>query len=242
MCTTCGCGKSSETAISAKKHHHAHIAETPVPRMIQLKADLLAKNKAIAETNRDYFKNHGIKTLNLVSSPGSGKTTLLTETLQRLGPSHCAVIEGDQQTSNDAQRIRATGTRAIQINTGKCCHLDAHMVAKAINELDLEQSSLLFIENVGNLICPASFDLGEADKVVVVSVTEGDDKPLKYPDIFAGSSLMLINKVDLLPYVDFDPEACIKNARRINPAITPLLISATTGEGMPQWLNWLGER
>ena len=178
--------------------------------------------------------------LNLVSSPGSGKTTLLTETLIRLKDSvPCAVIEGDQQTVNDAARIRATGTPAIQVNTGKGCHLDAQMIADAAPRLPLDDNGILFIENVGNLVCPASFDLGEKHKVAVLSVTEGEDKPLKYPHMFAAASLMLLNKVDLLPYLNFDVEKCIACAREVNPEIEIILISATSGEGMDQWLNWL---
>lgn len=176
----------------------------------------------------------------LVSSHGSGKTTLLTETLMRLKDSvPCAVIEGDQQTVNDAARIRATGTPAIQVNTGKGCHLDAQMIADAAPRLPLDDNGILFIENVGNLVCPASFDLGEKHKVAVLSVTEGEDKPLKYPHMFAAASLMLLNKVDLLPYLNFDVEKCIACAREVNPEIEIILISATSGEGMDQWLNWL---
>jgi hydrogenase nickel incorporation protein HypB len=178
--------------------------------------------------------------LNLVSSPGSGKTTLLTETLMRLKERvSCAVIEGDQQTVNDAARIRATGTPAIQVNTGKGCHLDAQMIADAVPRLPLESNSILFIENVGNLVCPASFDLGERHKVAVLSVTEGEDKPLKYPHMFAAASVMLLNKIDLLPYLNFDVEQCIACAREVNPNIEIILLSATSGEGMDQWLNWL---
>ena len=178
--------------------------------------------------------------LNLVSSPGSGKTTLLTETLKRLhGTVPCAVIEGDQQTVNDAERIRATGTPAIQVNTGKGCHLDAQMIHDAMQRLPLEDNGILFIENVGNLVCPASFDLGERHKVAVLSVTEGEDKPLKYPHMFAAASVMLLNKVDLLPYLNFDLDACLASARAVNPDIEIMLVSATTGEGMDAWLAWL---
>jgi hydrogenase nickel incorporation protein HypB len=181
--------------------------------------------------------------LNFVSSPGSGKTALLARTIEALkGRLAVSVIEGDQQTSNDAERIRATGAPAIQINTGKGCHLDAHMVGHAIETLDPEPNSTLFIENVGNLVCPAGFDLGEAHKVVVLSVTEGEDKPLKYPDMFAASDLMLLNKVDLLPYLDFDLDACVGFARRVNPRIDILTVSARTGEGMPAVCRWIEER
>lgn len=209
-------------------------------RMVQIEQDILGKNASIADKNRTFLEQRQISCLNLVSSPGSGKTTLLTETLKQLDHSHCAVIEGDQQTSNDAERIRQTGVRAIQINTGKGCHLDAQMVAEAIANLAPEPGSTLFIENVGNLVCPAAFDLGERHKVAILSVTEGDDKPLKYPDIFAGADLMIINKIDLLPYVSFDVDNCIRNAQRVNPAIRTIRLSATTGEGMQAWLDWLG--
>ncbi|WP_347567940.1 hydrogenase nickel incorporation protein HypB, partial [Cronobacter malonaticus] len=185
----------------------------------------------------------GVVALNLVSSPGSGKTTLLTETLKRLrDTTPCAVIEGDQQTVNDAERIRATGTPAIQVNTGKGCHLDAQMVEEAMARLPLADNGVLFIENVGNLVCPAGFDLGERHKVAVLSVTEGEDKPLKYPHMFAAASLMLLNKIDLLPYLNFDVEKCMAYAREVNPNITILLVSATRGDGMGAWLAWLEEQ
>ncbi|ANC39457.1 hydrogenase accessory protein HypB [Hafnia alvei] len=209
-------------------------------RMLQIEQDVLGKNNHLAEHNREHFTQQHIAALNLVSSPGSGKTTLLTETLKRIADQYsCAVIEGDQQTTNDAERIRATGVPAIQVNTGKGCHLDAQMVHDAMHHLNLPDRSLLFIENVGNLVCPASFDLGERHKVAVLSVTEGEDKPLKYPHMFAASSLMIINKIDLLPYLHFDVEACIANAKRVNPQITVIQLSATSGEGMDAWLAWL---
>ena len=209
-------------------------------RMLQIEMDVLSKNNHLAEHNRDYFAGKHILALNLVSSPGSGKTTLLTETLMRLRDRlSCAVIEGDQQTTNDAERIRATGVPAIQVNTGKGCHLDAQMVQDAAFRLELKEKSLLFIENVGNLVCPASFDLGERAKVAVLSVTEGEDKPLKYPHMFAASELMILNKIDLLPYLHFDVEACIANARRINPNIQVIQLSASSGEGMDEWISWL---
>lgn len=209
-------------------------------RMLQIEQDVLGKNNHLAEHNREHFTQQHIAVLNLVSSPGSGKTTLLTETLKRIADQYsCAVIEGDQQTTNDAERIRATGVPAIQVNTGKGCHLDAQMVHDAMHRLNLPDRSLLFIENVGNLVCPASFDLGERHKVAVLSVTEGEDKPLKYPHMFAASSLMIINKIDLLPYLHFDVEACIANAKRVNPQITVIQLSATSGEGMDAWLAWL---
>ena len=196
--------------------------------------------KPLARRNRAQFSARNQLALNLVSSPGSGKTTLLTETLKRLQQRvPCAVIEGDQQTVNDAERIRATGTPAIQVNTGKGCHLDAQMIADAMARLPLEDGGIMFIENVGNLVCPASFDLGERHKVAVLSVTEGEDKPLKYPHMFAAASLMLLNKVDLLPYLNFDVEKCLAAAREVNPEIAILLVSATRGDGMDAWLDWL---
>ncbi|SCC10324.1 hydrogenase nickel incorporation protein HypB [Kosakonia oryziphila] len=209
-------------------------------RMLEVEIDVLDKNNQIAARNRARFAARQQLVLNLVSSPGSGKTTLLTETLLRLNARvPCAVIEGDQQTVNDAARIRATGTPAIQVNTGKGCHLDAQMIADAAPRLPLDDRGILFIENVGNLVCPASFDLGERHKVAVLSVTEGEDKPLKYPHMFAAASLMLLNKVDLLPYLNFDVERCIAYAREVNPQIEILLVSATKGDGMDAWLDWL---
>ncbi|MCW8917386.1 MAG: hydrogenase nickel incorporation protein HypB [Gammaproteobacteria bacterium] len=219
---------------------HAHAPGLSQGRMVRIEQDILAKNNEYADANRRYFSARGIFVLNLVSSPGSGKTTLLAATIEQLkGELPLAVIEGDQQTSVDAERIRATGAPAVQVNTGKGCHLDAHMVGHALERLAPAEGSLLFIENVGNLVCPAGFDLGEAHKVVVLSVTEGADKPLKYPDMFHAASLMLLNKRDLLPHVDFDVEACIANARRINPDIEIIELSAKSGEGMAQWLEWL---
>ena len=209
-------------------------------RMVQIERDILSKNDGVALRNRAALAQHGVFALNLVSSPGSGKTTLLVKTIEALaGRLPVAVIEGDQQTSFDADRIRATGAPAIQINTGKGCHLDASMVETALARLKPADDSVLMIENVGNLVCPAGFDLGEAHKVVVLSVTEGEDKPLKYPDMFHAASLMLLNKVDLLPHLSFDVERCLANARRVNPAIEIIQISATTGQGMNDWLGWI---
>lgn len=208
--------------------------------MVKIEQDILGKNDQYAAANRQRFAEQAIFTLNLVSSPGSGKTTVLTRTLQDLnGEIPLAVIEGDQQTSRDAERIRATGAPAIQINTGKGCHLDAHMVGHAVASLAPETGSVLFIENVGNLVCPAAFDLGEAHKVAILSVTEGEDKPIKYPDMFHAANLLLLNKIDLLPYLQFDVERCIDFARRVNPQIEVLQISASSGEGMQQWYQWI---
>src|SRR5450830_32522 len=218
---------------------HSHAPGVSRKRMVQIEQDILAKNNAYAQANRQNLAERGIFALNLVSSPGSGKTTLLCKTIALLGQQTVAVIEGDQQTSQDADRIRATGAQAIQINTGKGCHLDAHMVGHAMEQLKLEDESLLMIENVGNLVCPATFDLGEAHKVVILSVTEGEDKPIKYPDMFRAASLMLLNKVDLLPHLNYDVQAAIAFARRVNPTIQVLQVSATTGEGMDQWLAYL---
>ncbi|EKK5221446.1 hydrogenase nickel incorporation protein HypB [Cronobacter sakazakii] len=212
-------------------------------KMVEIEINVLDKNNQIAQRNRQRLAARGQLALNLVSSPGSGKTTLLTETLKRLrDTTPCAVIEGDQQTVNDAERIRATGTPAIQVNTGKGCHLDAQMVEDAMARLPLADNGVLFIENVGNLVCPAGFDLGERHKVAVLSVTEGEDKPLKYPHMFAAASLMLLNKIDLLPYLNFDVEKCMAYAREVNPNITILLVSATRGDGMSAWLAWLEEQ
>lgn len=222
---------------------HAHAPGLSQSRMVQIEQDILGKNDRYAAQNRARFDATSIFALNLVSSPGSGKTTLLTRSIEMLGERlPLAVIEGDQQTANDAERIRATGARAIQINTGKGCHLDAHMVGHALERLDNLQGGVLFIENVGNLVCPAAFDLGEAHKVAILSVTEGEDKPLKYPDMFHAADLMLLNKTDLLPHLDFDVDACLEAARRVNPDIEVIQVSARSGEGMAQWLEWIETR
>jgi len=209
-------------------------------RMVQIEQDILAKNDGYAAKNREWLGDRGIFAVNLVSSPGSGKTALLVKSIEALRDAiEVTVIEGDQQTTHDADRVRATGVRAVQINTGRGCHLDAHMVGRALDRLAPADDSVLMIENVGNLVCPSSFDLGEAHKVVVLSVTEGEDKPLKYPDMFHAASLMLLNKTDLLPYLDFDVERCLENARRVNPQMAILPVSARTGEGLEDWLTWL---
>ncbi|MFP8780037.1 hydrogenase nickel incorporation protein HypB [Hydrogenophaga sp. RWCD_12] len=290
MCVVCGCSDSSP---AHARHVQAHTGEAGVvkvnpangdlhfgagsarvsvpgmsqERAIKLESDILGANNRVAQQNRAHFESHGVTALNFVSSPGSGKTTLLCATIEALKARdpglHVAVIEGDQQTSFDADRIRATGAPAIQVNTGKGCHLDAPMVAEAFAQLhthdhdhdhdhdhghghdhsrdhhDHGSRDLLFIENVGNLVCPAVWDLGEAAKVAILSVTEGEDKPLKYPDMFAASQLMILNKVDLLPHVKFEVARCIELARRVNPTIEIIQLSATTGEGMDAWLHWL---
>lgn len=219
---------------------HAHAPGMSQARMVQIEQDILGKNNQYANSNRDWLAQQNILALNFVSSPGSGKTTLLTRTINDLKHKQTfSVVEGDQQTANDADRIRATGAPALQINTGKGCHLDAHMIGHALETLQPEANSVLFIENVGNLVCPAAFDLGEAHKVAILSITEGEDKPLKYPDMFQAADLMLLNKIDLLPYLNFDVEKCVEYARKVNPQIQVLTVSATSGEGMEQWYQWI---
>ena len=269
MCTVCGCGEGETRIEGhehhhphdhdhghrhehdhhhGQDHHHdygqgpaaAHAPGMSQSRMVAIEQDILGKNNAYAAANRQRLADLGVLALNLVSSPGSGKTSLLTATLGRLKDKvPLTVVEGDQQTSNDADRIRETGVRALQINTGKGCHLDAHMVGHALDHLAPEKDGVLFIENVGNLVCPAAFDLGEAHKVVILSVTEGEDKPIKYPDMFAAADLMVLNKVDLLPYVPFDVDKCVEYARRVNPNIEVLQVSALKGDGMDAWLDWI---
>ena len=218
----------------------AHAPGMTQSRMVKIERDILAKNNDYANDNRGYFSGHGIFALNLVSSPGSGKTTLLVKTIEALnGSLPLAVIEGDQQTDNDAARIRTAGAPALQINTGKGCHLDALMIGQAMQRLELKDDSLLLIENVGNLVCPAGFDLGEAHKVVIFSVTEGEDKPLKYPDMFRAADLMLLSKCDLLPHLDFDADLAVENARRVNPNIAVIRVSASSGAGMDEWQEWI---
>ena len=219
---------------------HAHAPGMSQSRMVQIEQDILAKNNAYAAANRQRFDERGILALNLVSSPGSGKTTLLVRTIELLkGKVTISVVEGDQQTSNDAERIRATGVAALQINTGKGCHLDGHMVGHALERLNPADESLFLIENVGNLVCPAAFDLGEQHKVAILSVTEGEDKPLKYPDMFRAADIMLLNKCDLLPYLEFDADLAEANARRVNPDLTIFRVSATSGEGLAAWVSWI---
>lgn len=234
MCATCGC---ADPHSHEHVHHHDH---KHVKTQIDLQQDILQENNLLAERNRGYFEAKNILALNLVSSPGSGKTTLLERTLRDLNKDlEFAVIEGDQQTTNDADRIHATGTKVTQINTGKGCHLDAHMVLHAVQELKPEENSILFIENVGNLVCPSMFDLGEKERVIIMSVTEGEDKPLKYPDIFHSSTLCIINKIDLLPYVPFNLDTAKQNVYRINPEMPILEVSCTSGQGMHSWFQWL---
>lgn len=233
--------------------HHHHVDEAPLAavhqsgmdseRVIRIERDILAKNNDAARLNRARLSATGTLALNLMSSPGSGKTTLLVRTIEDLKAKFpIAVIEGDQQTDNDAERIRATGACAIQINTGKGCHLEAGMVGAALDDIKAEPGGLLFIENVGNLVCPAGFDLGEAHKVVVLSVTEGEDKPLKYPDMFAVADLLLLNKADLLPHLRFDVGRCLAAALKVNPHLQTLVVSAETGEGMAAFYAWIEAR
>ena len=201
---------------------------------------ILGKNQLIAERNRGWLAGRGVLALNLLSSPGSGKTTLLERTLRDLKDQlRVAVIEGDQATSNDADRVRATGVRAVQINTGTGCHLEADMLERAIKLLEPERNSLMLIENVGNLVCPALFDLGERAKVVIFSVTEGEDKPLKYPHMFSAATLVILSKIDLLPHLRFDARRAVDNALAVNPRLKVLEVSAYSGEGLPQWYEWL---
>lgn len=253
MCTVCGCAGDGAKLDGHHHHHHeadhhhyghgparAHAPGLSQSRMVEIETDILSKNDGYAATNRRHLESHGTLALNLVSSPGSGKTTLLCKTVEALGDRWpLSVIEGDQETANDAERIRATGVRAIQVNTGKGCHLDAHMVGHAIDHLEPQSGGILFIENVGNLVCPAAFDLGEAHKIAILSVTEGDDKPLKYPDMFAAASLVLLNKIDLAPYCDIDLDLCVANCRRVHPGVRVLPLSARTGDGMDAWIDWL---
>ena len=270
MCTTCGCSSHEDgvsiTRIGAE-HQHQHLngwgrfwhflwygphqhsvpaaaaVSTGEKKTIHLEQDILAKNNQSAQRNRGYFEAKNILALNLVSSPGSGKTALLERTLHDLREKmNFAVIEGDQQTTQDADRIAATGAPVVQINTGQGCHLDADMVYRALHELRPAGDAVVMIENVGNLVCPAMFDLGETARVVIISVTEGDDKPIKYPDMFHSAQLCLINKIDLLPYVKFDLERAKDFARRVNPNLEFIEVSATVGTGMEAWYQWLSSR
>jgi hydrogenase nickel incorporation protein HypB len=263
MCGVCGCGEG-EARIDGKPagdgrhghthgphhhhgddHHHGHGHDHGRSghgrrELVEVEKSILANNDADADVNRLRFAAEAVLALNFVSSPGAGKTTLLTRTIVALrGHVPVAVIEGDQETANDAERIRETGAKAVQINTGRGCHLDADAVGEAYDALDCEPGSVLFIENVGNLVCPAAFDLGEACKVAILSLAEGEDKPIKYPDMFAASDLMILNKVDLAPYVDFDMDKAEEYARRVNPAIEIIRLSATTGEGFEAWIEWI---
>ena len=261
MCDTCGCSDSNERYTinrpedNKKKptgqnhdhnhshghgHGHGHGFEKTKSETIEIASAVLSKNNLVAERNRGYFEAKKIKAFNMVSSPGSGKTTILEKLTSLLkDKKEIYVIEGDQQTLNDAERIHKAGAKAIQINTGNGCHLDAEMVNNAVKELEPADNSLLFIENVGNLVCPAMFDLGESSRIVIASVTEGHDKPLKYPNMFETSQLCVINKTDLLPYVEFDIEEFKSNALRINHHLDFIETSATKGDGLNDFIKWV---
>lgn len=244
MCGICGCSEANtheheHEAGDMQHHHHEHAS----PDIIAIEQDILAKNNRFAGANRAYFSKNHIVAINLMSSPGSGKTTLLTKTITDLKHKReMAVVVGDQQTDYDAKMLQTTGVPAIQVNTGHVCHLDAHRVGHAVGDLSLSAHALLFIENVGNLVCPALFDLGETFTVVILSVTEGDNKPLKYPDMFRNADLMILTKIDLLPYVNFDVSQCIANAKIINPSLEVFNLSATSGSGLACWYEWLLEK
>jgi hydrogenase nickel incorporation protein HypB len=255
MCATCGCDSNGNVTMHEPghnhdhdhnhghhhdhDHHHGH-SHTHEKTVVQVEQDILHQNNLLAERNRGYMDAKNILAINLVSSPGSGKTTLLEKTLAGLKDElNFYVIEGDQQTTLDADRIHATGTKVVQINTGKGCHLDAHMVMHAVQGMKPTENAVLFIENVGNLVCPAMFDLGEKERVVIISVTEGEDKPLKYPEMFHTSTLCIINKTDLLPYVPFNIEKAKEYAKRVNHKLQIIELSCQTGEGLQDWYNWL---
>jgi len=217
-------------------HHHTDHRKT----VIEVEQDILQHNDLMAARNRGYFEAKNILALNLVSSPGSGKTSILERTLKDLkNDLSFAVIEGDQQTMNDANRIDALNIPVIQINTGKGCHLESDMIYDAVKQLSPKDNSILMIENVGNLVCPSMFDLGERNRVVIISTTEGEDKPLKYPDMFDTSDICIINKIDLLPYLNFDIEKLKTSALQVNPKLQFFEVSATTGQGMENWYQWL---
>ena len=258
MCNTCGCHNPNEKYTltlpceeiiedhshtygnhSNQQHEHTH-SHSGRSKTIQLEKDVLYENNLLAERNRGYFEAKNIKAYNLVSSPGSGKTALLEQTIKALNQEmKMYVIEGDQQTSNDAKRIHQAGAKAIQVNTGSGCHLDAEMVNDAVKKLAVEDGSIVFIENVGNLVCPALFDLGETKRVAIISVTEGEDKPLKYPYMFESANICIINKTDLLPYLDVNIENIKNNALQVNHHLEIIELSVKSGEGFDKWLNIL---
>ena len=224
-------------------HGHTQDASSTAARTIQLEREILGKNRLLAERNRGWLQGREIFAVNLMSSPGSGKTTLLERTIRDLRKeATISVIEGDQETRLDAERIRGAGAQVVQINTGTGCHLDAQMLGRALQELAPSIRSLLFVENVGNLVCPALFDLGESARVVIASTTEGEDKPLKYPHMFRAADLILLNKVDLLPHLSFDVGRFIAHVRLVNPTAKVLEVSATRGDGLPEWYRWLAAR
>jgi hydrogenase nickel incorporation protein HypB len=244
VCGTCGCGESDvRVTVPADGHRHGVPTEhehEPRAAVVEIETALLARNDHLATHNRAWLADRGIVALNLMSSPGSGKTSLLCRTITELSPLRSiGVIEGDQETRIDAEKIRSTGAPVVQINTGSGCHLDADMLARGMAQLHPPDGSLVFVENVGNLVCPALFDLGEAAKVVVVSVTEGEDKPLKYPYMFSVADLVVINKIDLLPYVDVRLDRLVGHCRSVNPDVRVLPLSVTTGESFGAWCDWL---
>ena len=254
MCGTCGCGQPDGTVIlkpGEEEHHHHHHNHDhdhahdhghhhSHDHQIMVEQDILQKNNLLAERNRGFFEGKAIKAINMVSSPGSGKTSLLEVTIKKLkGELDIYIVEGDQQTMNDANRIMEAGAPVVQVNTGSGCHLDAEMINSAVKKLDPSNNSMLFIENVGNLVCPSMFDLGEANRVVIISVTEGEDKPLKYPNMFETSDLCIINKIDLLPHLDFDMEKVKEYALQVNHHLQFIELSAKTGEGLESWINWI---
>lgn len=253
MCGICGCsaamidvtqdpkaGSAATAAMHSHSHMHAHTHDHEHSTLLTVEQNLMAYNQQFADANRAYFLQHHITTINLMSSPGTGKTSLLTKTLHDLAAEQLmGVVVGDQHTDFDAQQLQTSGALAIQINTGHVCHLDAHRLGHVIEDGRFDNYQYLLIENVGNLVCPALFDLGEQYRVVLLSVTEGDNKPLKYPDMFRHADLMLITKMDLLPYVDFDVEQCIRYAQRIQPQIKVLTLSTKTGAGLDTWYQWL---
>jgi hydrogenase nickel incorporation protein HypB len=241
MCGTCGCGESGVRVTEVGPgHQHSHEHGHEHGRVVALEQDILGANDALAAANRRALAEQGVLAVNLMSSPGSGKTTLLVRTLADVGAElSMSVVEGDQETLLDAERISATGAKVVQVNTGAGCHLDATMLERALRTLAPAPGSVVVVENVGNLVCPALFDLGEAARVVVMSVTEGADKPLKYPHMFRTADLVLVNKIDLLPYVDFDVAQCVEAARRARPGVEVIEVSATRGDGMDAWYAWL---
>ncbi len=247
MCGMCGCSED----VQDKKHHKNHTHDTfiahhhgsELTEMVRIEQDILAKNNQFARKNKHFFHEKKILTVNMMSSPGSGKTTLLAKTISDMKDKiTSAVIVGDQQTDHDAALLRACGTEAVQINTGKICHLDAHMIDHALEQLPTKERMILFIENIGNLVCPALFHLGEDYKIVILSVTEGDNKPLKYPEMFRSADLMILTKIDLLPYVKFDVDKCCEYARKIKPDLEILMLSAAQGHGLTQWYQWLTQK
>jgi hydrogenase nickel incorporation protein HypB len=257
MCAHCGCADGTESTMTnlqtgrhvhldaagreyVHEHSHSHSHGQEHPAIIRLEHDVLLKNDRLAEQNRGWLDGRGVRAINLMSSPGAGKTTLLERTIGELGPElGLRVIEGDQETTRDGERIRAAGCNVVQINTGAGCHLEADMVGRALRQLDPPRGSVVMIENVGNLVCPAMFDLGERARVVVASVTEGDDKPAKYPYIFRRADVIVLNKMDLLPHVDFQAAAFEQAARELNPRALIFQISARRGDGLAAWYQWL---